>query len=167
MNGKHAQRSHEAQDAAHKYITFKLGAEEYGIELLELRELISVPEITRVSRAKGHILGLINLRGRIIPVLDLRAKFGMSPSDVTSQSVLLIVQVVHGVHTATTGILVDEVLEVRAIRNSDIEPASGLQDQVDASFVLGVGKLEAGSVCLLDIDRVLSSEPDTQSLALN
>jgi purine-binding chemotaxis protein CheW len=144
-------------ESVHKYITFKLGCEEYGIELLKLRELIGVLEITRIPRSRPYIRGLINLRGKVIPVVDLRAKFGMPALDPTSQSVIIVVQLATQAGSVTTGILVDEVLEVRVIRQADIAPAPALQDQVDMSFILGIGKVDKRIVFLLDIDRILSA----------
>lgn len=140
------------------YITFKLGNEEYGIELVKLRELIGLLEITRLPRARPHIRGLINLRGKVIPVVDLRIKFAMAPAEPTHQSVIMVVQLDAGNPGSTTGILVDEVLEVRAIGADDIEPPPNLQEQVAASFILGVGKADKRVIFLLDIDRVLTPE---------
>ncbi len=144
------------------YITFKLGNEEYGIELVKLRELIGLLEITRLPRARPHIRGLINLRGKVIPVVDLRIKFGMAPAETTHQSVIMVVQLDANNPGSTTGILVDEVLEVRAIPKEEVEPSPNLSEHVDMSFIHGVGKVDSRVVFLLDIDRILRhdvSEP--------
>jgi purine-binding chemotaxis protein CheW len=144
------------------YITFKLGNEEYGIELVKLRELIGLLEITRLPRAKPHIRGLINLRGKVIPVVDLRVKFGMPPAEPTHQSVIMVVELDAGNAGSTSGVLVDEVLQVRAIRAQEVEPAPELSEHVDMSFIHGVGKVDARVVFLLDIARILrhdTSEP--------
>ncbi|HEX5098576.1 MAG TPA: chemotaxis protein CheW [Polyangiaceae bacterium] len=144
------------------YITFKLGDEEYGIELVKLRELIGLLEITRLPRARPHIRGLINLRGKVIPVVDLRIKFGMPPAEPTHQSVIMVVQLDAGNAGSTTGILVDEVLEVRAIPKEEVEPSPNLSEHVDMSFIHGVGKVDTRVVFLLDIERILrhdTSEP--------
>ena len=140
---------------AASYITFKLGGEEYGIELVKLRELIGLLEITRLPRAKAHIRGLINLRGKVIPVVDLRIKFGMPPAEPTQKSVILVVQLDAGNAATTSGILVDEVLEVRAISREEVEPPPELSEHVDMSFIHGVGKVDARVVFLLDIERIL------------
>jgi purine-binding chemotaxis protein CheW len=141
---------------ASKYMSFKLAQEEYGIEILKVRELIGLLEITRVPRTKPYIRGLINLRGKVIPVVDLRAKFGMPATDPTSQTVIIVVQIGSGSANLTMGVLVDEVLEVRAIAESDIEPPPTLPQDIDTSFILGVGKTDKNIVFLLDIDRVLT-----------
>ncbi|HEX2734173.1 MAG TPA: chemotaxis protein CheW [Polyangiaceae bacterium] len=154
---QNTQNTNANHEGVHKYITFKLGGEEYGIELLKLRELIGVLEITRIPRSRPYIRGLINLRGKVIPVVDLRTKFGMTAAEPTSQSVIIVVQLATPSGSVTTGILVDEVLEVRAIRQADIAPAPALHDQVDTSFLQGIGKVDKRIVFLLDIDRILSA----------
>ncbi|HVY27769.1 MAG TPA: chemotaxis protein CheW [Polyangiaceae bacterium] len=141
---------------AGKYMTFRLSREEYGLEILKVRELIGLMEITRVPKAPPHVRGVINLRGKVIPVVDLRLKFGMDPTDPTSQTVIIVVQLSAENGGLTMGILVDEVLEVRAITAEDIEPPPNLQGEVANNFVRGVGKADKRVIFLLDIDRVLS-----------
>jgi purine-binding chemotaxis protein CheW len=148
------------------YITFKLGNEEYGIELVKLRELIGLLEITRLPRARPHIRGLINLRGKVIPVVDLRVKFAMAPAEPTHQSVIMVVQLDAGNPGSTTGILVDEVLEVRAIPKEEVEPSPNLSEHVDMSFIQGVGKVDSRVVFLLDIDRILRQDVSEPSRAV-
>ncbi len=143
--------------AADKYMTFKLAAEEYGIEIQKVRELIGLLEITRVPRAPDFIRGVINLRGKVIPVVDLRVKFGMETAMTTSQSVIIVVQIGAVGVGLTMGILVDEVLEVRAIADTEVEPPPNFQSQAVADFILGVGKADKRIIFLLDIDRVLTA----------
>src|SRR5262245_3178869 len=112
----------QGRGPARKYMTFKLMKEEYGIEILKVRELIGLLEITRVPRVKPYIKGLINLRGKVIPVIDLRVKFGMPAAEPTSQAVIIVVQLAGASGEVTLGLLVDEVLEVRSFREEDIEP---------------------------------------------
>lgn len=150
------QSSQAAAGLAGKYMTFRLAREEYGLEILKVRELIGLMEITRIPRAPAHVRGVINLRGKVIPVIDLRLKFGMDPTDPTSQTVIIVVQLSAENGGLTMGILVDEVLEVRGITADDIEPPPQLQGEVTSSFVLGVGKADKRVIFLLDIDRVLS-----------
>jgi purine-binding chemotaxis protein CheW len=152
------------REGVRKYITFKLGDEEHGIELTKLRELIGLLEITRLPRAKPWICGLINLRGKVIPVVDLRIKFGMPKAEPTNQSVIIVAQLSSGNQSVTTGILVDEVLEVCAIPEGEIEPAPELNDRLDTSFIQGVGKVGSRIVFLLDIDRILSVEDERVAL---
>ena len=147
----------QGRGPARKYMTFKLMKEEYGIEILKVRELIGLLEITRVPRVKPYIKGLINLRGKVIPVVDLRVKFGMPPAEATGQAVIIVVQLTSASGELTLGLLVDEVLEVRSIRNEDIEPPPALPNDIDATFIQGVGKSEKHVIFLLDIDRVLTT----------
>jgi purine-binding chemotaxis protein CheW len=144
--------------AAGKYMTFRLASEEYGLEILKVRELIGLLEITRIPKAPPHVRGVINLRGKVIPVVDLRLKFGMQAIDSTNQTVIIVVQLASHHGGVTVGILVDEVLEVRAIGAEDIEPPPNLQNDVSTNFILGVGKADKRVVFLLDIDRILASE---------
>ncbi|MFL5271870.1 MAG: chemotaxis protein CheW [Anaeromyxobacteraceae bacterium] len=147
-----------AQQLAGKYMTFKLADEAYGLEILKVREIIGLMEITRVPRASEYVRGVINLRGKVIPVVDLRTKFGMPPTDPTDQTVIIVVQYAAAGRDLTMGILVDQVLEVLSIDAGQIEPppSFGAAD-MDMSFILGVGKAEERVIFLLDIGRVLSA----------
>jgi purine-binding chemotaxis protein CheW len=144
---------------AGKYMTFKLAAEEYGVEILKVREIIGLMEITRVPRTREFIRGVINLRGKVIPVVDLRAKFGMPAGDATDQSVIIVVQVETAGRPLTMGVLVDEVLEVLSIGATQIEPPPAFgAAALDTSFILGVGKAEKRVIFLVDIGKVLSGD---------
>ncbi len=155
---------HAARDAsalAGKYMTFKLAEEEYGLEILKVREIIGLMDITRVPRTPPYVRGVINLRGKVIPVVDLRLKFGMPPCEPTDQTVIIVVQYGWGERTVTMGILVDQVLEVRSIDGTNIEPPPTLGEAaIDAHCILGVGKAEKRVVFLLDIARALGGSAD-------
>ncbi len=143
---------------AGKFMTFKLGDEEYGIEILKVREIIGLMEITRVPRVSTCIRGVINLRGKVVPVVDLRVKFGMSATAATEQTVIIVVQCAVGGRELTMGILVDQVLEVLPLEASQIEPPPSFgTSELDAGFILGVGKAEKRVIFLLDIGKVLSA----------
>jgi len=143
---------------AGKYMTFKLANEEYGLEILTVREIIGVLPITRVPRTSEFVRGIINLRGKVIPVFDLRLKFGLGAAEATEQSVIIVVQVAFPGAARTIGIFVDQVLEVLAIDAADIEPAPNLVDgSIDGSFILGVGKVDRRVIFLLDIAKVLGA----------
>ena len=143
---------------AGKYMTFQLAEEIYGLEILKVREIIGVMEITRVPRAPDFVRGVINLRGRVIPVVDLRTKFGMPQVAATEQTVIIVVQVEAAGRTLTMGVLVDLVLEVLDIQAGAIEPTPDLgAGTVDHEFILGVGKHGHKVVFLLDIAQVLSA----------
>ena len=143
---------------AGKYMTFKLADEEYGLEILKVREIIGLMEITRVPRTRDFVRGVINLRGKVIPVVDLRRKFGMPPGADTEQTVIIVVTWSDGDRTQTMGILVDQVLEVLDVPAGEIEPAPTFGSSLDTQFILGVGKAEKRVIFLLDIGRVLSAD---------
>jgi purine-binding chemotaxis protein CheW len=144
---------------AGKYMTFQLAREEYGLEILKVREIIGLLEITRVPRTREFIRGVINLRGKVIPVIDLRLKFGMDRCETTDQTVIIVVQCAVDGRPLTMGLLVDQVLEVLTIDADHIEPTPSLgHAALDDGFILGVGKHDKRIVFLLDIARILSNE---------
>mgnify|MGYP001547191252 CR=1 FL=1 len=146
-----------------KYMTFKLAGEEYGLEILKVRELIRLLEITRVPQTKPFIRGVINLRGRVIPVVDLRLKFGMSRLQETDHTVIIVVQFESAEHTVVMGILVDEVLEVVDVEASQLTQAPEFSGGgVEMGFLLGIAQFEQRVILLLDISRVLTSEETIQ-----
>lgn len=149
-----------------KYMTFKLASEEYGLEILKVRDVIGLMDITRVPRTKEYIRGVINLRGKVIPVVDLRVKFGMEETTLTEQTVLITVQFSSGDRELTMGILVDEVLEVLDISDDRIEPTPDFgAGSLDTDFILGVGKSERRVIFLLDIGKVLGAGSDIEKAA--
>lgn len=151
-----------ARQLAGKYMTFKLASEEYGLAILRVREIIGLMDITRVPRTKDFIRGVINLRGKVIPVVDLRLVFGMPRTENTDQTVIIVVQWTTGNTSTTMGILVDEVLEVMSIEADQIEPPPDLRSSNgDNDFILGIGKADKRVICLLDIERVLSKDDAT------
>ncbi len=144
---------------AGKYMTFQLAREEYGLEILTVREIIGLLEITRVPRTREFIRGVINLRGKVIPVVDLRLKFGMERCETTEQTVIIVVQCQVEGRTLTMGLLVDQVLEVLTIDADHIEPTPSLgHASLDDDFILGIGKHDKRIVFLLDIARILSND---------
>jgi purine-binding chemotaxis protein CheW len=144
---------------AGKYMTFKLANEEYGLEILKVREIIGLMDITRVPCTEEFMSGVINLRGKVIPVIDLRLKFSMEKCKATDQTVIIVVQYnLHG-RNMTMGLLVDQVLEVLSIEGTAIEPPPEFGGtQVHNDFILGIGKADKRVIFLLDIGRVLSVE---------
>jgi len=144
---------------AGSYMAFKLAKEVYAIAILKVREIIGLKEITRVPSAQEFIRGVINLRGKVIPVIDLRLKFGMEQIKATDLTVILVVQYAQNERDMTMGILVDEVLEVLDIQPAKIQPPPCFGEvEVNADFILGVGIVDERVIFLLDIDRVLTSD---------
>ncbi len=146
------------RNLAGKYLTFRLSAEEYGLEILKVREIIGLMEITSVPRTPHHIRGVINLRGKVIPVVDLKCKFDMGDTEDTDETCVVVVEAACVDRGSTQmGILVDAVSEVLDIQESQIEDAPAFGTGVDTHFILGMGKVNNAVKILLDIDAVLSN----------
>jgi len=141
-----------AASRAGKYLTFFLAGEEYGLEILKVSEIIGLQPITRVPRMPEFVRGVINLRGKVIPITDLRMKFGMGAED-SEDSCIIVVQM-RGIQT---GIVVDRVSEVVAISEADIEDAPSFGAGIRTEFLLGIGKAGGRVKLLLDIDKVLAT----------
>lgn len=137
-----------------KYLTFVLCSEEYGLEILKVREIIGLLDITPVPQTPDFVKGVINLRGKVIPVVDLRLKFGMPPAEYTKETCIIVVDV----DSLLMGIIVDTVSEVVEIKENEIEPPPSFGHKVDVKFILGMGKIKGKVKILLQIDKVLSSE---------
>jgi purine-binding chemotaxis protein CheW len=144
-------------DKQGKYLTFALGPEEYGLEILKVREIIGYMDITAVPQTPEYVRGVLNLRGQVIPVIDLRTKFGMDTTDVTEQTCIIVVEITQHNKRFSTGIIVDRVEEVLDIDGKDIENAPQFGTDVDTDFILGMGKIGESVKILLDIDKVLGS----------
>ncbi len=140
-----------------KYLTFKLGREEYGLSLIRVREIIALMDITAVPLAPSYVRGVMNLRGRVIPVVDLRSKFGMAPTPDHDRKCIIVVDVERGGSSIQMSILVDAVSEVLHISSEEIEDAPPFNSGVDASFIHGIAKAKTGVKILLDVDIILSN----------
>jgi purine-binding chemotaxis protein CheW len=138
---------------AGKYLTFSLAGEEYGLEILKVREIIGMMDITAVPRTPPFIKGVINLRGKVIPVVDLRLKFGLAEGRRTDETCTIVVDV----GSVEMGIIVDKVSEVLNIPADDIEDTPSFGTNVDTEFILGMGKAKGKVTILLSIDKVLGS----------
>ncbi len=147
-----------------KYLTFALGPEEYGLEILKVREIIGYMDITAVPQTPEYVRGVINLRGQVIPVVDLRAKFGMETAETTDQTCIIVVEISQDDRKFSTGIVVDHVQEVLDIAGDAIEDAPQFGSNVETDFILGMGKIGDTVKILLDIDRVLASDELTSFL---
>ncbi len=146
------------RNLAGKYLTFRLSAEEYGLEILKVREIIGLMEITNVPRTPEYIRGVINLRGKVIPVLDLKTKFNMGVTEETDETCIVVVEVAGRDNSSTQmGALVDAVSEVLDIQENQIEDAPAFGTGVDTRFILGMGKVNNEVKILLDIDEVLTT----------
>jgi purine-binding chemotaxis protein CheW len=146
-----APRDGRKEDRGGKFLTFLLGGEEYGLEILKVQEIIGMMNITPVPRTPMYIRGVINLRGKVIPIVDLRLKFDMEAAERTSETCIIVVEA----NRVQTGIVVDQVSEVLDILSDDIEDTPAFGGEVNTDFILGIGKPEGHVALLLDIDRVL------------
>ncbi|HUT24809.1 MAG TPA: chemotaxis protein CheW [Sumerlaeia bacterium] len=143
--------------AAGKYLTFRLGHEEYGIEIAKVMEITKMVEITAVPCSPDYVRGVINLRGRVIPVVELRRKLRMDAVEDAPETCIIVVRVESGETALQIGVLVDAVSEALDIDGSDIEPPPQFGAGVDTDFIMGVSKARGGVQILLDIDKALSS----------
>jgi purine-binding chemotaxis protein CheW len=140
-----------------KYLTFVLEGEEYGIGILKVKEIIGIMPVTTVPRTPAYMKGVINLRGKVIPIVDLRVRFGMGSREYTEKTCIIVVEIASGGQKAVIGILVDSVSEVLNIKDADIEDAPNSDSRLNTDYILGMAKTGERVKILLEIDRVLSS----------
>ena len=145
-------------DREGKYLTFTLAEEEYGIGILKIKEIIGMMPITPVPQTPEFVKGVINLRGKVIPVVDLRLRFGMEEIDYTERTCIIVVEIGGETGTVQTGIVVDAVSEVMNMKGEDIEDSPSFGTRLDTGYILGMAKMEGGVKILLDIDKVLTAE---------
>jgi len=143
---------------AGKYLTFKLASEEYGIALLKVKEIIGMMPLTKVPRTPDFIRGVINLRGTVIPVVELRRKFGMETVPDTEETCIIVVEMKTKEKKFAMGILVDSVSEVLDIAGENIEEAPNFGIVIDTAFILGMAKRQGGVSILLNIEKVITGE---------
>ncbi|WP_028313465.1 chemotaxis protein CheW [Desulfatibacillum aliphaticivorans] len=141
-----------------KYLTFTLAEEEYGIGILKIREIIGMMPVTTVPQTPDFVKGVINLRGKVIPIVDLRLRFGIEGIDYTERTCIIVVEIASEGGTVQIGIVVDSVSEVLNIRAEDIEPTPTFGAKLNTDYILGMAKMEGGVKILLHIDKVLSAE---------
>jgi purine-binding chemotaxis protein CheW len=148
---------------AGKYLTFELANEAYGIEIIKVREIIGMMKVTHVPQMPGYVCGVINLRGKVIPVIDLRLKFDMEFAEPTSETCIIVVDV----NGNQMGLRVDKVSEVLDIPGADIEDPPQVDSSVDNTFILGMGKAKDRVNILLDIAYVVNGAEMSDFSAIN
>jgi len=141
-----------------KYLTFILAGEEYGIGILKIKEIIGMMTITTIPQTPPFVKGVINLRGKVIPVIDLRLKFGMEAMAYTDRTCIVVVEISAESGNVLVGIVVDTVSEVLNIKANDIENPPTFGTAMNTEFILGMAKVNGGVKILLDIDKVMNSE---------
>ena len=145
-------------ELAGKYLTFALADEEYGLPVLRVREIIKMMDITEVPQMPPHIKGVLNLRGKVIPVIDLRVKFALTQRDLTSRTCIIVVEVALASGRVLMGIIVDHVSEVLNIEAGEIEQTPAFGDRVCTDYIKGMAKVKGTVKILLDLDRVLGTD---------
>jgi purine-binding chemotaxis protein CheW len=145
-------------DREGKYLTFSLAGEEYGIGILKIKEIIGMMPITSVPQTPKFVKGVINLRGKVIPVVDLRLRFAMDAMDYNERTCIIVVEIGGGGTDIVIGIVVDSVSEVLNIKNEDIEDTPTFGTTLNTDYILGMAKMEGKVKILLDIDAVLSQD---------
>jgi purine-binding chemotaxis protein CheW len=152
-------------DREGKYLTFTLANEDYGIEIAKIKEIIGMMRITQLPQTPDFVKGVINLRGKVIPLIDLRRKFGMQAMEYTDRTCIIVVEMAGHTGTVQIGIVVDSVSEVLNIRGEQIEDTPSFGAKLKTDYILGMAKMEGGVKILLSIDRVLSQD-DMEALEL-
>jgi len=141
-----------------KFLTFLMANEKYGLEILKVREIMGMMDVTTVPTTPAFVRGVINLRGKVIPVVDLRLKFGLEAKEDTQRTCIIVVHLTHTAQEMTMGIIVDEVSDVLDIDQNQIEPPPSFGANIRTDFILGMGKVDQKVMTMLDIDRVLSEQ---------
>jgi purine-binding chemotaxis protein CheW len=141
-----------------KYLTFALAQEEYGVPVLKVREIIKIMDITTVPRVPAHVKGVINLRGKVIPIIDLRLKFGMPAEDYTERTCIIVVEVALDAQRILLGVIVDSVSEVLHISADEMEETPDFGERLDTTFMQGLAKIKGTVKIVLDLDRILAAD---------
>jgi purine-binding chemotaxis protein CheW len=141
-----------------KFLTFLMANEKYGLEILKVREIMGMMDVTSVPTTPAFVRGVINLRGKVIPVVDLRLKFGLEAKEDTQRTCIIVVHLTHTAQEMTMGIIVDEVSDVLDIDQNQIEPPPSFGANIRTDFILGMGKVDQKVMTMLDIDRVLTEQ---------
>jgi purine-binding chemotaxis protein CheW len=149
-----------------QFLTFKLGEEIFAVEVAKVREILDVTTITKVPKTPDFMRGVINLRGGVVPVIDLRLKFGMSMTENTVNTCIIVVEVAIGGETAVLGTLADSVQEVFDLEGDQITPAPRIGTKLNTEFLKGMGKYNDSFIMILDIDRVFSADEIESALEL-
>ena len=149
--------STRTDERAGKYLTFHLGSEEFGIRVLQVREIMGLQDITAVPQTPPHVKGVINLRGKVIPVLCLRAKFGLEPAEYTARTCIIVVQVQGAAGVIQVGVIVDAVSEVLNVVPGEIEDTPDF-GRGATPYLLGMAKIKDKVKILLDIDQVVGAQ---------
>jgi purine-binding chemotaxis protein CheW len=153
-----AAASQKIDRRAGKYLTFQLGNEEFAVQVLRVREIMGIQEITAVPHTPDYVKGVINLRGKVIPVVDLRLKFELPEMEYSQRTCIIVAQIDNHGSKLLIGIIVDCVAEVLTLQTTDIEDTPDFGSGVETPYLLGMAKVKGKVKILLDIDRVLTAQ---------
>lgn len=148
----------EDMEQTNQFLTFELDDEVFALEISKVREVLDFSEVTKVPQTPEFMRGVINLRGSVVPVVDMRLKFGMAKEEATVNSCIIIVEVIMDGEASVLGALVDSVQEVLDIEPDQIEPPPRIGTKLNTEFIRGMGKHEERFVIILDIDKVFSAD---------
>lgn len=154
------------RELAGKYLTFTLGTEEYGLPVLRVREIIKMMDITLVPQVPPYVKGVVNLRGKVIPVVDLRLKFGFPAQEYTERTSIIVVEVNLAGGRALMGIVVDTVSDVMGITAEEIEETPEFGDRISTDYMKGIAKVKGKVEILLDLDRVFGTDASFGDVSL-
>ena len=155
---KEVTKSEDINHLVGKYLTFELKTEMYGLDVMQIMQIIGIPEITPIPRTPEFVKGVINLRGKIIPVIDLRIRFALDQEDYTEETAIIIVEVNEEAGKINIGMIVDKVADVLDIGSEEIERTPSFGVNVESDFILGMAKVKSKIVTLLNISQILTSE---------
>lgn len=147
----------QKEDASEQYLTFLLGEEEYGVEILRVQEIKGWDSVTRIPNSPYYLCGVLNLRGTIVPVVDLRLRFGMPPRAYTPTTVVVVLKV-DGITQRTVGIVVDGVSDAHNVLPEEIKPAPDFGSSINTDFITGLVSIDDNMMMILNIDSLLSIE---------
>jgi len=147
--------------AEEQMVTFSLGSEEFGVDIMKVQEIIRIPPVTRVPKARSYIEGVINLRGNVIPIVNLRSRFGMPPGEETDLSRIVVLQI----DSKVFGVMVDSVTEVLWLDSEAIEPPPPIALGMDSNYIRGVGKIGERLLILLKLDQLMGGDGVNEQIA--
>ncbi|HJV65452.1 MAG TPA: chemotaxis protein CheW [Geomonas sp.] len=147
-----------ALTASRQYLTFRLGEESFAVDVGKVREILDFSTVTRVPQTPAYMRGVINLRGSVVPVMDLRLKFGMAVADQTAESCIIVVEMALAGELLVLGMLADAVQEVIELAPEQIEPAPRIGTRLNTDFISGMGKYDHQFLIILDIDRIFGAD---------
>ena len=152
------QASPAPASGSHQVLTFTLGEETYGVDILRVQEIRGWTPVTRIPQAPAHVLGVLNLRGSIVPIVDMRMRFRLARAEYTPLTVIIVLSVHSATGRRDFGVVVDGVSDVIDVARSDVKPAPDLGSQANIEFIQGLAAVAGRMVMLLDIDRLIGGD---------